>query len=88
MLISLCPSPFLFPSFSFFQSALNAREGGAHRVEICSSIQEGGITPSIGMIAQIVSFMHKRPKKIHVDVLCRPRLGDYPYSNAEIEVGG
>jgi len=61
-------------------SALNAQTGGAHRIELCDNLTEGGTTPSPGTIRQV-----KKLLKIPVFVLVRPRPGDFLYSAEEIE---
>lgn len=62
-------------------SAEAAAIAGADRIELCSAIGEGGLTPSIGMIEQVLKNLD-----ISVHVLIRPRGGDFLYSEAEIEV--
>jgi len=59
-------------------SAFNARAGGAHRIELCDNLNEGGTTPSAGIIKQAVQRLN-----IPVFVLIRPRGGDFLYSNEE-----
>lgn len=54
--------------------------GGADRIELCSGLAEGGLTPSIGAIRYAVS----RP--VTVNVLIRPRPGDFVYSPVEIDI--
>lgn len=61
-------------------SALNAQAGGAHRIELCDNLSEGGTTPSPGIIRQAVKML-----KIPVFVLIRPRAGDFLYSGAEFD---
>jgi copper homeostasis protein len=62
------------------QSALNAQAGGAHRIELCDNLNEGGTTPSPGIIRQAVKLLD-----IPVFVLIRPRPGDFLYSDEEFE---
>jgi copper homeostasis protein len=52
--------------------------GGADRVELCSALIEGGLTPSHGFIEQAVATTC-----VPVHVLLRPRGGDFVYSDAE-----
>lgn len=63
------------------ESALAAERGGAHRVELCSSLFEGGVTPSMGLIA-----IAREMLSIGIHVLVRPRSGDFYYSDEEVRV--
>jgi copper homeostasis protein len=56
-----------------------ARDAGANRVELCASFLEAGITPSYATIALAVR------QNIAVNVLVRPRAGDFVYSSLEVE---
>ena len=64
-----------------FQSAKNAEEAGAHRIELCSELAVGGITPSYGLIKQVVEEL-----SIETYVLIRPRSGNFIYTDVEIEI--
>lgn len=57
-----------------------AHAGGARRVELCSSLEVGGLTPSAGTILGA-----RRSTEIELMVLVRPRRGDFVYSSAELE---
>ncbi|MDR0711991.1 MAG: copper homeostasis protein CutC [Prevotellaceae bacterium] len=63
------------------ESALIAQASGAHRIELCANLTEGGVTPSFGM----VEAAH-RVLSIKLYVIIRPRGGDFCYSDAELEV--
>lgn len=40
------------------ESGWNAYLGGAHRIELCSALSEGGLTPSLGMFVQLRKKVH------------------------------
>lgn len=61
-------------------SALIANQAGAHRIELCNNLELGGTTPSPG---QIISA--KAQIDIPINVLIRPRGGDFIYSEQEMQ---
>jgi copper homeostasis protein len=63
------------------QSALTAQLAGADRVELCSSLELGGITPSAATIEKTREILD-----IEVYVLIRPRSGDFFYSSLEFDI--
>jgi copper homeostasis protein len=62
-------------------SAAVAQLSGAHRVELCGDLPEGGTTPSLGLIEAV-----RRLLSIKLYVLVRARGGDFRYSDAELNV--
>ena len=73
MLVEVCANS--------LESALNAERAGADRIELCSELGVGGITPSAGLIELVKKKLH-----IPVHVLVRPRSGHFTYSDIEFEV--
>lgn len=60
------------------QSVRAAVEGGAQRIELCQALGLDGLTPSAGMIESAVET------GIAVQVLIRPREGNFIYSKDEV----
>lgn len=63
------------------ESCIAAQKGGAHRVELCAGIPEGGTTPSYGEIAMAREAL--TTTRLHV--IIRPRGGDFLYSPIEVK---
>lgn len=63
------------------ESAVNAANGGASRIELCGNLLIGGTTPSPALLHQI-----QKATDIKVHALIRPRFGDFCYSKYELEV--
>lgn len=57
-----------------------AQNAGADRVELCASLLEGGLTPSLGTIRQALAVA-----RIPFHVIIRPRGGDFLYSELEFD---
>lgn len=62
-------------------SAVTAEKAGADRIELCSELAVGGITPSYGLLKAVSEKI-----SIPVRVLIRPRSGDFTYSDEEFEI--
>lgn len=63
------------------ESALIAQEAGADRLEVCSELGIGGVTPSYGVLTKIREML-----SIPMHILIRPRSGDFSYSDIEFDV--
>jgi copper homeostasis protein len=63
------------------QACLAAREGGADRIELCTALSEGGLTPSHGLTRAAILR-----SGLPVHVLLRPRSGDFHYTDDEFSL--
>lgn len=63
------------------EGAIAAEKAGADRIELCSNLIEGGITPSFAYIEYAIQNL-----SIPIFPIIRPRGGDFFYSNAEFEI--
>ena len=61
-------------------SCMAAARGGADRLELCANLAIGGTTPSPAVFKQV-----KRDCDVKINVLIRPRFGDFLYSDIEME---
>lgn len=64
-----------------YNEALQGFKDGGNRIELCDNLQEGGTTPSYGTIKKAVNNI-----KIPINVIIRPRGGDFTYSKDEFEI--
>lgn len=66
---------------SSLASAVNAERSGADRIELCSELLLGGVTPSYGLIKEVIGHL-----TIPVYVLIRPRSGSFTFSDEELRI--
>jgi copper homeostasis protein len=62
------------------EAARAAESGGADRIELCSQLSDGGVTPALDLITAAVEHL-----SIPTYVLIRPRAGDFEFSPAEFD---
>jgi len=62
------------------EEALRSQSGGASRIELCSNLEIGGVTPPEELVRCVVKSL-----SIPVNVLIRPRGGSFVFSPGEIE---
>ncbi|MCI9361598.1 MAG: copper homeostasis protein CutC [Hungatella sp.] len=63
------------------ESAISAQEGGADCLEVCANLIIGGTTPGVSQFKQI-----RKMCGIELNVLIRPRFGDFLYTDAEFQM--
>jgi copper homeostasis protein len=72
------PAPLIEICVEGIDGLAAAQAAGADRVELCASLLEGGLTPSMGVIKQALAIA-----MIPFHVIIRPRGGDFLYSELE-----
>lgn len=63
------------------EDVLEAEKAGCDRVELCSAMSLGGLTPTVGTIRAI-----KAKSKIPIMAMNRPRSGGFCYTDEEFEM--
>lgn len=63
------------------ESAVAAAKGGATRLELCANLIIGGTTPSVALFDAVRAAVD-----IPINVLIRPRFGDFLYTDAEYNI--
>ena len=62
------------------ESVLAAKQGGADRIELCSALKLGGLSPSFALLDAIKNI------QMEIVVMIRPREGNFNYSKEEFEI--
>jgi copper homeostasis protein len=70
--------PLLEVCVASLDDALAALAAGADRLELCSALEMGGLTPSIGLLKQVLA-----ESGAQVVAMVRPRAGGFHYSERE-----
>lgn len=73
-------TPLIEACVDSYASCQAAYRGGADRLELCANLIIGGTTPSPALFRQV-----RRDVPLKINVLIRPRFGDFLYSAAELE---
>lgn len=61
-----------------YKSLCTARDAGANRIELCSALNIGGLTPSMGLMR-----LARKITDLEIFVMVRPRSGDFLYNEQE-----
>jgi len=65
-------------------SAKAAIDGGADRLEVCSALDVGGLTPTAGLLKCIKNYCQQKEKCVSIFAMIRVRSGDFEYNQDEI----
>ena len=74
------PNPLIEICVEGIDGLAAAQAAGADRAELCASLIEGGLTPSMGVVRQSLKIA-----TIPFHVIIRPRGGDFLYSELEYQ---
>lgn len=61
-----------------------AVQAGAHRIELCDNLAEGGTTPSLGVVHEAAKYC--LDQQIDLMVIIRPRAGNFTYTDDEVSM--
>ena len=70
MIIEICATS--------IESILNAKNAGAHRLELCENYNIGGVTPSEQFLFNAIKV-----SSLPINILIRPKGGDFIFNNQE-----
>ena len=63
------------------EGAIAAQKYGAKRIELCTALSVGGLTPSFGLIKQCVE-----KSSVEIHIMIRPREGGFNYSQKDVDL--
>lgn len=61
-----------------------AVQAGAHRIELCDNLAEGGTTPSLGVVHEAAKYC--LDQQVDLMVIIRPRAGNFTYTDDEVSM--
>jgi copper homeostasis protein len=67
-------------------SVVAAHAGGARRIELCSGLVDGGVTPSVGMVSTVCKVAAGLLPPMPIMVLIRARGGDFVFTEDEVSI--
>jgi len=79
--VASAPSLFVEAAVESLGGALAAAEAGVDRIELCGSLHDGAVTPSVGLITRALARV-----SIPIHVFIRPRVGSFVYDADEVAV--
>lgn len=66
-------------------SVCAAVEGGANRIELCSALSEGGLSPTCGFL-KVAKKYTTTGRNVPIFAMLRPRRGNFQYTDTEMDI--
>ena len=63
-----------------YGEAINAEKKGADQIELCSDLNNDGLTPNFDLIKKVIQNI-----SIPVKIMVRPRIGDFNYTDTDMK---